>query len=222
MIITSNFIVTGSISNFPALYTNNMIAPDMSNITIHSDINVTGVVKTPTRMDVGSTIFATFRAPSNINFSGSNEIVGLSNQLIMDQTGSDMSAMSASNIPMVIAPFQVYNATTGVITVPISGFYSLSMQGSFSNSTSSPPPINGVYYRFLNHSHSNARVAPVLSSSSLVSTSAMKFLLAGDTLLPTFYSSDPNATLVGTAGETFVGFTVLATVAPTHSNYYRV
>lgn len=222
MIITSNFIVTGSISNFPALYTNNMTAPDLSNITIHSDINVTGVIKTPTRMDVGSTIFATFRATSNINFSSSNEIVARSNQLIMDVTSSDMSAMSASNIPMAIPANQVFNYTTGTITVPAAGFYSLYMQGSFSNSTSSPAPVNGVYYRFLNHSHSNARVSPVLSSSPLVSTSAMRFLLAGDTFQPTFYSSDPDATLVGTAGETFVGFTVLATVTPTHSNYYRL
>lgn len=128
--------------------------------------------------------------------------------------------MAASNIPMIVPPQSIFNNTTGVITVPTSGFYSLYMQGSFSNTQLDAQ--NGVFFRFLNHSHSNTRVAPVIARSPLVSTSAMKFLLAGDTFVPVFYSSDSNASLLGTEGETLVGFTVLTTVTPTHSNYYRV
>jgi hypothetical protein len=50
----------------------------------------------------------------------------------------------------------------------------------------------------------------------------MKFLLAGDTFQPIFYSSDADSTLCSENGETYVGFTVIATVTPTHSNYVRV
>lgn len=220
MIITSNFIVTGTISNFPALYTNNMTAPDLSNIKIHSDIAVEGCISTNSRMDVGSTIFATFRLNSNNSFAGSNEYIARSNNITMDFTSSDMSAMS--NMTLSIPSYQVFNQTTGVITVPVSGFYNLSMQGSFSNNASLSNPKNGVYYRFLNHSYSNARVAANISSGPLVSTSALKFLLANDRLQPIFYTNDPDATLIGGSGETYVNFTVLATVTPTHSNYYRV
>lgn len=219
-IFATNFTVTGTISDFPALYTNNMTAPSLSNITVHSDLDIVGNVFTNGRMDVGNTIFATFRLNSNVAFSGSNEIIAKSNQLTMDMTSTDMSGMS--NVPMAVAPYQVYNQSTGVVTVPTSGFYTLSMQGSFSNVASgSDSHTNGVYYRFLNQSFSNARCHANLSPGPLVSTSITRFLLAGDRFVPVFYSKDSNSTLLGVDGETYVNFSVLATVTPTHSNYYR-
>lgn len=219
-IFTSNFTVLGTISNFPALYTNNMTAPSLSNITVNSDLDIVGNVFTNGRMDVGKTIFATFRLGSNIAFNGANEIIAKSNQITMDMTATDMSGMS--NIPMVVAPFQVYNQSTGVVTVPTSGFYTLSMQGSFSNvANGADARTNGVYYRFLNHSFSNARCHATLTPGPLVSTSITRFLLAGDQFVPVFYSKDSNCTLLGVDGETYVSFSVLATVTPSHSNYYR-
>ena len=94
------------------------------------------------------------------------------------------------------------------------------MQGNFSNSI--PNAVNGVYYKFLNESHSNTRSAAVISHGDIVSTSTTKFLLAGDTFLPIFYSSDSNSTLLANNGESYIGFSVMATVTPTHSNYVRV
>lgn len=220
MIYTSNFVVTGTISNFPALYTNSMTAPDLSNITIHSGVTVDGDVFTQGRMDVGKTIFATFRLNSNVNFNGANEFSCTSNQLTMDWRTTDMSGMS--NIPMVVPPYQVYNQATGVVTVPTSGIYHLSMQGSFSNvATGATNRVNGVCYKFLNHAHSNARVHAQTSPGQLVSTGCTMFLLGGDQFKPIFFSNDSNASLNGVDGETYVSFTVLATVSPTHSNYYR-
>ena len=216
-IYTSNFIVTGTISNFPALYTNNMTAPELSNIVVKSPLEIQGDIYTNGRMDVGKTIFATFRLNSNIPLNGSNEYVAKSNEMTMDFTTTDMSGMS--NVPMTVPPYMVYNQSTGIITVPTSGFYNLSMQGSFSNSI--PDAVNGVYYRFINQSYSNARVAANTSYGPIVSTSAFRFLLGGDRLIPTFYSSDSNATMLGGTGETYVNFYVMATVTPTHSNYFR-
>lgn len=162
-IITSNFIVNGTISNFPALYANTMTAPSLSNIRVESDLDVNGSVFTTKRMDVGSTIFATFRLTSNVQFSGSNEYVSTSNTLPMDMSSTDMSAMTG--IPMVVPSYQIFNQQNGVITVPTSGIYNLHMQGNFSNSI--PNAMNGVYYRFLKESHSNARTAAVISSGNV-------------------------------------------------------
>lgn len=220
MIYTSNMTVLGSISNISSLYANVLATPSASNVNIQGGLNVTGDVLSSGRMDLGKTIFGSFRLSSNIAFAGSNEISSHSNQFTMDFLTSDMSGMS--NIPMSIPPYQVYNGNTGVITVPVSGFYYLSMQGRFENSQGAVTPHNGVYYKFLNHAHSNARIAASISDGNLVSTNHIQFLLAGDLVKPTFYSSDSNATLVNTNGETYVAFTVLMTVTPTHSNYFRV
>lgn len=220
-IYTSNLIVNGTISNFPALYTNNVTTTNpMSNIAFASDIAINGSVFATRHMDMGDTVFATFRISSNLPLpNGGGEAIGNSNHIIgMDQTQSDMSAMS--NTPMSIPPWQVFNRTTGVVTVPTSGLYNISMQGSFSNST--PGATNGVYFKFVNHSYSNARVGAVMSSAPLVHTSVTKFLLSNDRFMPCFYSSDTNACVLPTNGESYVGFTVLATNTPTHSNYYRV
>ena len=96
------------------------------------------------------------------------------------------------------------------------------MQGVFSNDPSVINPQNGVCYRFLNHTYPQARVATNTTSSDIVSTSHTAFLLAGDVFEPTFFSSDSNATLIPSNGESYISFAVAATVTPTHSNYVRL
>lgn len=219
MIYASNFILTGSFSNIP-VYTNNLTAPEFSNISLQGDVNVNGSVFTNGRMDVGKTIYATFRLNSNLSFDNTNEIHGLSNRYNFDFTSSDMSGMS--NMQLAVPPFMIYNSNNGRVTVPISGLYALEMQGVFQNDPAHSNVQNGVYYKFLNHSYSNARMAASITNGSLVSTSHMAFLLAGDVFCPTFFSNDSNAQLVSTNGETYVTFSVAATVTPTHSNYVRV
>lgn len=219
MIVASNIYVMGTISGMP-LYANSIGANNLSNIDVNSDLSVTGSVFTEQRMDCGTTVFATFRQASNISFASSSEIFCSSNTFTMDFTTSDMSGMSIMN--PVIPLYQVYSFATGRITVPVSGLYNLEMQGSFSNSPSATNVQNGVYYRFLNHPNPSARVGANFTSGSMVSTSMQVFLLGGDVFLPTFYSNDPNASLVKNDNETYVKFSVVATVTPQHNNYVRV
>jgi hypothetical protein len=166
------------------------------------------------RMDLGATIFGCFRLTSNLAFGEASEIHGGSNLLQFDMQSTDISAATLA------PPYQVYDPDTGIITVPWSGFYTLQMQGVFSNEGASFK--NGVYYRLLNHSHSNARLGASISSDTIQSTHYSTYLLAGDLLQPTFYSDDTGATLQASNGETYVSFNVVSTVTPTHSNYYRV
>lgn len=218
-IYTSNLIINGTISNFPALYTNNITAGSFSNISVNSDLNVIGSVYSTKHMDVGDTFFATFRFSSNLVLPpGGGEASATSSNIGMDRTASDMTPMS--NIPMSIAPHQVFNSATGVVTVPTSGLYNLSMQGSFSNSVVGA--LNGVYFKFLNHSFSNSRVGAVIAPGPLLHTSVTRFLLSNDRFQPCFYTSDNNASVVANGGESFVTFTLISTTTPTHSNYFRV
>jgi len=219
-IITSNFIVNGTISNFPALYANNITASDFSNIKIHGGVDVYGDVYAKGRLDFSDTIFVTLLLSSNVQFSGSHELVVKNNQFNVDITQTDLSA--SSNVPMVIPPPLAYNHTTGIITIPASGLYNFSVQGSFSNDVNATNVHNGVYWRFLNHSHSNARIAPNMTAGDLISTSTARYLLAGDLVQAVFYSSDSNATLIGNTGETLLSFSLVATITPSHSNYFRV
>lgn len=221
-IYTSNLIINGTISNFPALYTNNISANAFSNISVNSDLSIRGAVYTSKHMDAGDTFFATFRISSNLPLPvGGGEASGTSSNIFgVDRTASDMTPMN--NVPMSIPPYQIFNGATGVVTVPTSGLYNLSLQGSFSNSGGGAGAINGVYFKFLNHSFSNARVGPVMSAAPLVHTSVTKFLLSNDRFQPCFYSSDTNATVLAANGESTVSFALIATTTPTHSNYFRV
>lgn len=218
-IIATNLNVTGELRNIPSLYTNNLSAPSMSNIQVNSDIRVQGSVYGTGRVDTGMTMFATFRLGSNMPFTNASSIYGGSN-FALDFTSSDVSGMS--NLPMAVSPGQIFNYSTGVVTVPISGVYSIYMQAAFSNNPNNNLYKNGVYYQFLNMSYSNARIAPSISPYSPVHhTNYIGYFLAGDKIRPTYYSEDSTCTLLGN-GETFVGFSILSTCTPTHSNYYRL
>ena len=208
-VYANNIYVSGTMCNVP-VYANQLASTGYSNLTVGSDIHVNGSVYGTGRMDLGATIYATFRPLANIPFAG-NTVIGGGN-FIYDWTSADMSGMS--NMTMSIPRSNIFNTVTGVITVPVSGLYNLEMQGSFSNSGASSNPDNGVYYQFINHSYSNTRRAASITKGTIASTSTTAFLLAGDTIRPTFYSSDSNAVLVA-SGESYVNFSVLATVTPT-------
>ena len=215
-IYATSIYVTGTMCNVP-VYANELSSTGFSNLNVGSDMYVNGTIHGTGRMDVGATLYAAFRPMSNMVFTGgSSQLTG--GNFIYDWTSADMTAMS--NMTLSVPRSNIFNPSTGVITVPVSGLYNLEMQGSFSNSGNLPAPQNGVYYRFLNHSYSNARRAASMTTGNIVSTSTSAFLLAGDTILPTFYSDDSNAVLLAN-GETYVSFSVMATVTPTHSNYFR-
>lgn len=217
--ITANvFNVTGKLANM-TLFTNNIGADGYSNISVSDNLHVGGSVFIDKRMDVGSTIFATFRLTSNVPFTN-NELQLTSNEMLFDWMSSDMSSMNG--IDMSIPRSNIYNQTTGEITVPVSGLYNLEMQGVFSNNGNVPNLQNGVYYYFKNHPHPTTRVAAKMTSGNIISTSHSAFLLAGDRFVPTFYTNDQSSTLVATNNETYVSFLLTATVTPTHSNYVRI
>lgn len=222
-IYANTFIITGSNNNIPQVYTNTLTPEGASsNISINSDVVISGNVLTTKKMGVSKTIFATFRPSSNIEFSGSNEIHALSNATNMfdlDLTSTDMFGMSDMGLAIPYA--DIFDESNGVIRAPITGFYNLCMQGAFSNDGSLSNVQNGVYYYFPNRSHSNARISASITSANVVSTNHTLFLLSNDQLLPTFYTNDSNAVLLNN-GETYVGFTVLMGATPDHSNYYRV
>lgn len=222
-IYANTFIITGSNNNIPQVYANSL-SPEGSgsNININSDVVISGDIVSRKRMDVSKTIFATFRPNSNIPFNGSNEVHALSNETNVfgiDSTATDMFGME--DMHLAIPYSEIFNECNGIIRAPISGFYNITMQGSFSNDASKSNVQNGVYYYFPNRSYSNARIAASFSGANVVSTNQTMFFLSNDQLLPTFYTNDSNAVLLNN-GETYVGFTVLIGASPEHSNYYRV
>lgn len=222
-IYANTFILTGSNNSIPQVYTNSLTPEGASsNININSDVTISGNVLTTKKMGVSKTIFATFRPASNIPFHGSNELHALSNPTNvfgLDFTSTDMFGMD--EMGLAIPYTDIFDESNGVIRAPITGFYNLTMQGSFSNDASKSNVQNGVYYYFPNRSHSNARIASSITTGNVASTNQTVFLLSNDQLLPTFYTNDSNAVLLNN-GETYVGFTVLMGATPDHSNYYRV
>ena len=218
VVINANtFTVGGRLENM-TLHANSIGANGYCNITIADNLNVTGGIYTRDRMDVGSTIYAMFRLASNMPFS-TPEIKGTSNMFAMDFVSTDMTGMAT--VPLSVPRSNIYNQNTGEITVPVSGLYHLEMQGVFLNDQNATNVQNGVYYYFKNLPKPTARMSANMSSGNIVSTSHTAFLLSGDRFVPTFYSSDPGAVLVPSNGETYIRFTVAATVTPTHSNYVR-
>lgn len=209
-IYTSNFIVYGSATGMP-IYANTLGMNNYSNLSVESDLHVTGDVYSTGRMDVGSTIFATLRLTSNVNFSSATngEVFATDNRLIMDWTSTNMTGMNT--VPMAVSPGNIYNSNTGVITVPTSGLYSIHLQGAFSNSIQQC--TNGVYFKFLDHPNPNARIAANTTNGNIVSTSYMGFLSGGDHIKPVFFSNDANAILTA-GGESYLTWMVAATFTP--------
>jgi hypothetical protein len=229
MIYTCNLVVNGWLSNIPSIYTNNMASMSNTNIRFNSDLDVSGSVLSTGKVFGGVSIFATFALNSNIGFSnwgmaapgggGGWEVYGSSNVFGMSPLVSDMSGMTGMSMSVPLQ--QVYSASNGYITVPVSGIYSLMTQGRFVGGDAAT--VKGVYYNFLREANSNARIGAnfITGNVPLVSSSVTRFLLGGDKVRPIFYSSDSNVVL--SAGpESFIHFTILAPVHPTHMNYYRV
>lgn len=216
-IYCNNFYTT-TLSQGQDIYANTIAASNLSNVSIQSDLRVDGDIYSTGRMDGATTVFARFRLGSNQSFAGSNEFFATSNLLAMDLTSTNMNGMDTMD--RIIPNHQVYNQSNGVISVPVNGLYYIEVQGAFSNVD--PAAKNGVYLRFLNHTYPTSRVASVITSSPLVSTNHVAYLLGGDRFQPTFYSSDSNATLLASNGETYVSFAVLGTVTPTASNFTRL
>lgn len=222
-IYANTFIITGSNNSIPQVYTNSLTPEGTgSNININSDVVISGNVVSQKRMDVSKTLFATFRPESNIAFNGSNEIHALSNGnniFGLDFTSSDM--IGIEDMQMDIPYTSIFDESNGIVRAPFSGFYSLAMQGSFSNDTNNSNVQNGVYYYFPNRAHSNARINAVITHTNIVSTNHTLFLLSNDQVLPTFYTNDSNAVLLAN-GESYIGFSYLLGAKPEHSNYFRI
>jgi hypothetical protein len=221
-IYANTFIITGSNNSIPQVYANSLTPEGTSsNISINSDVVLSGNVVTTKRMDIVKTLFSTFRPLSNVAFNGSNQLYALSNETSdfdLDYTLTDMYGLETQ----IEIPFSdIFDKSTGIIRVPFSGFINLQMQGAFSNDGNMSNVRNGVYYYFPNRAHSNARVSASFTNSDVVSTSHTLFMLSNDQILPTFFTNDSNAVLLNN-GETYIGFSFLIGAKPQHSNYYRV
>lgn len=200
------------------VYANTLAASNAaSNIEFHNDILVTGDVYSRGRMDSGTTIFAAFRLTDNQLFVG-QDMFPTSNTFVMDFPRTNMNGMDS----ITSQYSNVYNAATGVITLPVSGLYSLQIQGVFQNTpTSLSSHRNGVYFYFTNQAYPYARVMANIVNSTVVSTTYTGYFLAGDTILPAFYTNDDNVTLVAASNETFMSFSLLYTTTPDKSKYHR-
>jgi hypothetical protein len=226
MIYTCNLVVNGWLSNIPSIHTNNFASLSNTSIHFESDVDVSGSILSTGKVFGGVSIFATFTLTSNISFSnwgitrpdGGWDIYGSSNIFGMDAPVTDMSGMTGMSLSVPL--HQIYAASTGVITVPISGIYSLMTQGRFEGGGAEA--TKGVYYNFLREAHSNARIASSFSRGPIVTSTVTRFLLGGDKVRPAFFANDSNVMLSASNAESFIHFTLLAPVQPTHMNYYRV
>ena len=208
-IYTNSLVVTGGTYNSP-IYTNRLGLIGYSNMTIDSDLRVQGDVYTDGRMDIGTTIHATFRLSSNTSFGGVNELTAASNVFQLDFASTNFVNMQT--LPMAVASSNIYNSDSGVITVPSSGMYAIQLQGSFSNDSGyEGVPQNGVYFNLIDSPYPLARVSGNFGNGNIVSTTHMAFLEGGHRFVPTFFSSDSNATLVAADKETYVSLMIAAT-----------
>ena len=204
-IYTNSFTITGAAYNSP-IYTNILGMNGYSNMTIDSDLHVGGNVFSSGRFDVSTTVAAIFRLTSNVSFETSNVYSDTTNTFSLDFLSSDIGEMS--NLPMVIPSSNIYDPNTGIITIPMNGLYNLEMQGSFSNSTQAQTQ-NGVWYKLIDATYPDVRVSANISQGALLAANHMAFLQGGQRVLPEFYSSDSNATLVADNNETYVSFTLV-------------
>jgi hypothetical protein len=148
-------------------------------------------------------MYITYRLTADTKMNAS-EYACIDNSFQVDEIFSDIKAIATPNE-------YVYDMTSGLFTVPISGLYNIEIQGSFSNTV--PEAVNGVYFYFLSESHPNGKISPVITSANIVSTARMTYLKQGEVVKPIFYSSDPTTVLMANKGETFVGFTIIQTTA---------
>lgn len=207
--------IMGTVSGLP-IYANTLSPNTLSNVSVNSDMRVTGDIFTTGLVDVKSSMYATFRLASNVDFTTPELIPSTTLSLDYDATAGDLSTIS--RLPLVLPnPDNFNDFTAGYITLPVSGMYNIQVQGAFTNDPAKTDVKNGVYMKFLNRSHPNARLAADFSAAELVSTTFTCYLNAGDQLQPIFYSNDPLATLVATNGETYVTFTVVTTNTQTPS-----
>ena len=199
MIYAQNFFCSGTLSgNVPVnISTSSLSANTLSNINFTSPVSVDGNITTTGTLNIGKTKYATYLLNKDITMNN-NEYSCTSDCLTLDETASGFSENSSDS---------TYDITRGVFIVPMDGLYNLDIQGSFSNIVQEA--TNGVYFYFQSDSHPKGRIAPVISSSKIVSTSRLAYLLKDEVIQPIFYSSDPHSTLISSAGETFVGFTIL-------------
>lgn len=200
-IYTNSFTITGAAYNSP-IYTNTLGMNGFSNMSIDSDLYVGGNVFSTGRFDVGTTVAAIFRLTSNVTFAASNVYSDTTSAFGIDVGSSDIDEIST--LPTIIPASNIYNPSTGIITVPMNGLYNLEMQGSFSNSHAQ----NGVWFKSLDAPFPDVRMSANVSQGPLLSTNHTTFLQAGQRLLPEFYSSDSNTTLVADNNETYVSFTL--------------
>jgi hypothetical protein len=211
-IYANNLVVNGSF-NGTSLHANNIGAGSNAVLNVMSDIAVNGSVLSKGRLEAGSTMYMTMRVTSNVDM-GANEHYIVNYDMILDPSASDPVSISA------VADYTtIWNWMDGTFTVPVDGLYTLQMQGAFSNSV--PDATNGVYYYFRNHAYPNARYAANLQKSPIVYSASSQYLLKGDVIQPTYYSTDSNSVILGN-GESYLSFLIPSTVNVTHSNYVRL
>jgi hypothetical protein len=215
----SNINIHGTISGVP-LYANTLGVNNLSNITIGGNVSVQGNLHASGRFDTGATMYATFRLSSNVAFNATEIIPSSTTTLDYDPTSGDLSVVSAMDL-VLPNPENFNDFSAGFITLPASGLYCISLQGSFVNDPANGALKNGVYMRFLNHANPSTRVGAAFSSGDLVSTTYVANLLAGDKLQPVFFSNDPLAQLNSANGETFITFTIVTTLTPNMENFVR-
>ena len=203
MITAQNFYCAGTLSSTKPISITTLLTNSASNVSFGSPLVVSGNITTTGALTVGETMYITYRLTKDIQMN-TNEYSCINNTFAIDSALSDITAITTPNE-------YVYDMTSGLFTVPMSGLYNIDIQGSFANTV--PEAVNGVYFYFQSESYPAGRIAPIINSSKIVSTSRLAYLKQGEIVKSIFYSSDPNSTLIGSAGETFVGFTIIQITA---------